>query len=283
MTKLLRSGISRYMKSMAFWIIVAISLILGLIAGAVTDYLGINMLGLLIVIAILISLMIGTEFSDGIVRNKLIMGHSKGKVFLSELLLSMISSTVLFAVCYGAFIVFNFHRCDSMEAGEIAMGAVGLWMMHLSFAAVCTAVCFFIPYNSTMAAIINITLVIVTAIVAQLLYYKFFNEPEYYNAKYDYNFDENGHIVEQVVIEGEPNPKYIPTDSAEYAVLRAAYYLMPCGQLTDYQFALSELWFIDFPDERRLNDLKTAPLYSLMTIGLFTAAGILTFRKKDLK
>ena len=282
MTKLLRAGISRYMKSVAFWVIVAISLILGLIAGAVTDYnSSINMLGLLIVIAIMISLMIGTEFSDGIVRNKLIMGHSKGKVFLSELLLSMISSTVLFAVGYGAFIVFNFHRCDSMEAGEIAVGAVGLLMMHLSFAAICTAVCFFIPYNSTIAAIINITLVIVMAIITLFLYYKF-TEPEYYHATYDYNYDENGHIVEQV-IEGEPNPKYIPTDSAEYTVLRTAYYLMPCGQLTDYQFALSDFWFRDYPDERRLNDLKTAPLYSLMTTGLFTAAGILIFRKKDLR
>lgn len=280
MSSLLSAGIYRYRKSPAFWVMLTMSLILGLITGAITDsgtHLQIGYLfGIFLVIAIQISLIIGTEFGNGIVRNKLIIGHSKEAVFLSELLLSLISSTLLFVVYYGAFMAFNVSWFDNMEASDITLVIVGLWLIHLCFAAICTAVCFFIPYNTAVAVVLNLILVIAMAIGSENLH-KRLTQPEY---NHFYVIDSS---EEEVDTDGDLNPKYIPPDSAKYAVLHTFYYLMPCGQLNDYGNALSEIWRNRPPNEEYLKDLKTAPLHSLVTIGLFTAAGLVCFRKKNLK
>lgn len=280
MSDLLRAGFCRYGKSVVFWLMLIFSLILGLIIGATADssesFSGGSFMVLFLITAIQISLIVGTEFSNGIVRNKLIAGHGKGKVFLFELLLSLIFTTVLFIVYYGAFIIFNAGIFRNTEAGDIAAVAVGIWLMHLSFAVICTAVCFFIPHHTAIAAIVNIILIIVMQFSAIVLYDKF-SEPE---RTYVYLPDETGTYY---AADNGPNPYYIPRDSAKYAVLHAAYYLMPCGQSVDYNWAMSELWYNRPPNEKYMEDLKTAPVHSLAAIGLFTAAGLIYFRRKNLR
>lgn len=279
MSNLLHAGIIRYLKSIVFWVMLMISLIFGFITGAIidssTDLQNPFFLMFFLITAIQISLIIGTEFNNGIVRNKLIAGHGKSTVFISELLLSLIFSTALIIVFYGAFIVFNIGWFGTMTSGDIVLTALGVWLMYLSFAAVCTAVCFFIPYNSAVAAVVNIILVIAMAFGVTEIRSKF-NEPEF---NFSHFQDENG---EWISVE-EKNPEYIPPDSAKYAVLHAAYYLMPCGQLYDYQFTLSPLCNNKPPEEKYFEDLKTAPLHSLATIGLCAAAGLVYFRRKNLK
>ncbi len=279
MSSLLSAGIYRYRKSAVFWVMLLTALILGLITGAIADssaHLNATYLfGLFLITAIQISLIIGAEFTNGAFRNKLIAGHSKGEVFLSELLLSLTSATVLFIMHYGAFVLFNLSRFDNLDAGEIAQIVFGAWLMHLAFAAICATVCFFIPYNSAIAAVVNIILVIVMMFTVSELHLKL-NEREYNTV---YVADENGNMVPK----DEINPDYIPPDSAEYAVIHAAYYLMPCGQLNDYQYALAELWNDREPNEKYLEDLKTAPIYSFAAMILFSAMAYICFRKKDLK
>ena len=281
MSDLLSAGIYRYRKSAMFWIMLAITLILGMVVGMIADssydveitYFA----GLFLVIAIQSSLMVGIEFSNGVVRNKLVAGHGKGMVFLSELVLSLIAATLLFVVFYGAFAVFNMQWLDDIDARDMAVVVVGLWLVHLSLAAVCTAICFFIPYYSAIAAVLNIVLVIAMAFVGNDLRSKF-DEPEYI---YMYTHDENGNMIP--VYDDNRNPKYIPRDSAEYFLLHTAYYIMPNGQLIDYCSAVSKKQWVGTIKEKYMDDLKTAPLYSLLTIGICTAAGLICFRKKNLK
>lgn len=280
MSNLLSAGIYRYRKSAVFWIILTMSIILGLITGAVTDsstsFQSDYLLGFFLAISIQISLIIGTEFSNGIVRNKLVVGHSKGMIFLSELLLSLISSTVLFAAYYGAFIVFNINWFNNMERNDIALVVVGLWLMHLSFATICTTICFFIPYNTAVATVLNFILIIAMVICSHNLHLRFI-EPEY---NHSFVLNDNG---DKVDVDGNLNPKYIPPDSVKYALLHTFYYLMPYGQLNDYENALSDIWINHLPNEKYLEDLKTAPVHSLVTMGLFTAAGFICFCKRNLK
>lgn len=280
MSNLLAAGFYRYRKSMVFRIMLVISLILGVIAGMVTDSSVdveiVYFVVLFLVTAIQISLMIGMEFSNGVVRNKMIAGHGKGMVFLSELVLSLISTTLLFVVFYGAFAVFNIQWFDDVDARIIATVVLGLWLMHLSLAAICTAICFFIPYYTAVAAVLDIVLVLAMMFCCHDLRSRF-DQPEY---TYSVHFDENGN---KTYDNDTPNPKYIPPDSAKYALLHAAYYIMPHGQLIDHSAAMATIWRIGSPNEKYLDDLKTAPLYSLLTIGVFTAAGLVCFRKRDLK
>ena len=280
MSSLLAAGIYRYRKSIMFRMMIAVSLILGLITGMVTDSSTdveiVYFVGLFLVIAIQISLMIGMEFSNGAIRNKMVAGHGKGMVFLSELLLSLISTTLLFAVFYGAFAVFNIQWFDEVDARTIAMVVLCLWLMHLSLSTICTAICFFMPYYTAVAAVLDIVLVLAMVFCCHDLRSKF-DRPEY---TYSIHFDENGN---KTYDNDTPNPKYIPPDSAKYALLHAAYYIMPHGQLIDHSAAMATIWRNGFPNEKYLDDLKTAPLYSLMTIGIFTAAGLICFRKRNLK
>ena len=51
-----------------------------------------------IVLTILITLFIGTEYSDKTIRNKLIVGHSRINTYLSNLFISMIASWMMYVV-----------------------------------------------------------------------------------------------------------------------------------------------------------------------------------------
>lgn len=274
MRELLSAGMHRYRKSAVFWVTLVITLILGLIAGAVTESstsLQITFfVGLFLVIVIQISLMIGIEFGNGVVRNKLTVGHGKGAVFFSELILSLISATLLFVVFYGAFALFNAnsHWIKDINTRNIVLVVVVLWLLHLSLAAICTTICFFIPYYAAVAAVLNVVLVLVMTFVCDDLHRRF-NEPEFFYTRY---YDENGELGPEIA---EPNPKSIPRDSTEYALLHTAYYIMPFGQLIDCATAA---YSNQLPD-----DLKTAPQYSVIAMAAFTVVGVISFRKKNLK
>lgn len=281
MRELLSAGLQRYRKSLAFWVTLFISLVFGIIAGVITEEDPFHhteityFVGLFLTIAIQISLIIGIEFSNGVIRNKLMIGHSKGAVFFSELLLSLISSTLQFLVFYGAFAVFTARLYSAITAMDMVLFVIGLWLLHMSFAVICTAVCYFIPYYTALAAILNIVLIPAMMFVGSDLHQKL-NEPEYY--RYGV-YNEEGEIV------NERNPRYIPHDSAKYVLLHTAYYLMPYGQLTDHEKAIDyqqhKRSFVLLDDET--DELKTAPLCSFLAIGVFTTAGFICFRKKDLK
>lgn len=279
MRELLSAGIQRYRKSLAFLVTLFISLIFGIIAGVITEEDPFHnteityFVGPFLTIAIQISLMIGIEFGNGVIRNKLMIGHGKGTVFLSELILSLISSTLQFAVFYGAFAAFTARMYSKITARDMMLFVIGLWLLHLAFAAICTAVCYFISYYTAVAAILNIVLVLVMMFVCSELRVKF-NEPEY-----------NRYDVHDGVVDAVRNPDAIPRDSVKYALIHTTYYLMPYGQLIDYETALYydryEQSFMLHSDN--MDDLKTAPLCSFLAIGAFSAAGFISFRKKNLK
>ena len=282
MRELLSAGLQRYRKSLAFWVTLFISLVFGIIAGVITEEDPFHnteityFVGLFLTIAIQISLMIGIEFSNGVIRNKLMIGHSKVTVFFSELLLSLISTTLQFLVFYGAFAVFTARIYSAIAATDMILFVIGLWLLHMSFAVICTAVCYFIPYYTALAAILNIVMVLVMMFVCSELHQKL-NELEY--NRYGVYDDDKGEFVY------ERNPNAIPHDSAKYALLHTANYLMPYGQLLDYEEAIDyqqfERSFMLFDD--KIDELKTAPLCSFLVIGAFTAAGFISFRKRDLK
>ena len=281
MRELLSAGLQRYRKSLAFWVTLFISLVFGIIAGVITEenpFHGTEItyfVGPFLAIAIQISLMIGIEFSNGVIRNKLMIGHSKGSVFFSELLLSLLSATLQFVVFYGAFAVLTARIYSKITARDMLLFVIGLWLLHMSFAVICTAVCYFIPYYTALAAILNIVLIPSMMFVSSELHQKL-NVPEY--IRYGFYNDEGEFVAER-------NPNAIPHDSAKYALLHTAYYLMPYGQLMEHEKTIDyqpfKQSFVLFDD--KMDELKTAPLCSFLVIGAFTAAGLISFRKRDLK
>ena len=115
MIKLLNSNLYRLKKSMSFWIILIIMAYLGVFIYDNYNPIGCvncnyNRLGeviflfnsfICILLPIFTSLFIGTEYSDGGIKNKIIKGHNRTNIYLSNLLTSIIVSfiyTIIFLV-----------------------------------------------------------------------------------------------------------------------------------------------------------------------------------------
>ena len=117
MYKLLNAGFTRLMKNKMFWTIIIINL--G-IAGFVLinryqslryfdetlkleELLTTNLLFIGIFLAIFISIFVGIEYSDGVIRNKIIAGHSRTSIYISNLMISILGA-LLIELIYMLFI-----------------------------------------------------------------------------------------------------------------------------------------------------------------------------------
>ena len=92
MAKLLRAGIRRYLHSIIFWLAFIATAAIACICATEAKKYGVEdiyaVIGFLIN-AILIVMSVGREYSDGGFRNKVINGHTKGNIFISELILGV--------------------------------------------------------------------------------------------------------------------------------------------------------------------------------------------------
>ena len=119
MTNLILSGFKRLLKNRAFHITAVVVAAIGLfeilmmyrdsIIEMKTPYFdsglfafaGIGMFAL----AAVVSLFVGSEYSDGTIRNKLVVGHCRGAVYLSMLMTSIIAEVLLILVWTTAYLI----------------------------------------------------------------------------------------------------------------------------------------------------------------------------------
>lgn len=116
MRKLLSANFARLWKSKVFWVLEGFSFGFGVFAYALVAYntrnLGQGWLEynahayfylwtflIPVVIAIFACFFIGTDYSDGALRNKLTVGHARGKIYLSYLLMT-VAAAFFFALAY---------------------------------------------------------------------------------------------------------------------------------------------------------------------------------------
>ena len=101
MTKLLRACMRRYAHNSLFWISVILTLGIAVcvsFSARYTFYDDAMVSAQIVIHAIMISWVVGKEFKEGIFRNKAIVGHSKGSIFLAELI-SGVGIAFVLAVC----------------------------------------------------------------------------------------------------------------------------------------------------------------------------------------
>lgn len=109
MCKLLSADTSRLFHSKWFWLCIfgmlAMSVAFVVMQLTAMDYtvplsrvifLPMSFYG--VVMAALISLFVGEDYSDGFIRNKIIAGHSRTNVFLSNLLVSLLASALIYFI-----------------------------------------------------------------------------------------------------------------------------------------------------------------------------------------
>ena len=90
----------------------------------------------MVILAVMISMVVGKEFKEGIFRNKAIAGHSKASIFLAELISGVGIAFVLYFLCAAIFVAFNFYEVPLLPATLIVKIFVDYVLLNMCLAAV---------------------------------------------------------------------------------------------------------------------------------------------------
>lgn len=210
--------------------------------------------------AIVISLFLGTEYSDGTLRNKVIVGHTRTEIYVANLLTCILCAFVFTTI----WLIGGLIGLPLFPAWQMALSSVLLYiLMALLFSAALAAIFTLIGMlssNKAATAVVSILIFLGLLIGASLIYNKL-AEPE---------------IVSGVVMttEGmqmsdpEPNPDYI--SGTARTALELLLKVLPTGQA----LLMSSL---------EIKEPILPMVSSLIITLLVTLLGISIFRKKDLK
>lgn len=281
MSKLLRAGFRRYFKSLLFWLALVASVVLGIISGfkvkedAVFDDV-FTVVGF-ILYAILLSLMIGREFGDRVIKNKIISGHTKGSVFVSEYILSVAVCLLLCSVSALIFALFNLDLFGRMLPELLMKSIVGYFLLIVSMITVTVSLCMFTSHRAIMAIAV-LVLILATFMISYELDDRL-ERPEYYMQL---------EVVDGIhtLVQGtEKNPHYI--DRPLRDVYNFFKRIIPHGQAIDY-LRMVYPWLEPINVTLQLTEeeaslLNTLPFYSIGTICASFALGYIGFRKKEIK
>lgn len=271
MYKLLRAGFFRLKKDIIFWLFMFLTIgIAGLTLFRYTFNEGVYLdkivnefimyIGLFI--AIFVSIFVGKEHSQGIIRNKIIVGHSRIFIFLANLIISIIASILCEIVYLVVVFLIGIPLFGQMQMplSQFAMLLLNTALVIISFCSIfnfISMICSEITVSTTICIILFITMYVVQASFSLTA-----NTDKYINHTFT---DENGisHIVSQ-----ELDPNY-PGDE-KVKIARIIYFLIPQGQASELANAETE-------------NLSKLPIYSLSVIGVMNILGICMFSKKELK
>lgn len=287
MSKLLRGDFIRLFKSKIFWLGVIFMTALASLAiwtkwRDSTDYPnyynppdGILLAGAMyigIVIAVVIGVFIGSDYSHGTVRNKHIMGHSRITMYLSNLIIS-VTATEIMHIAYMAVII-GASATGIIQKFEMSAENIAklIFISVFSVAALTSVIVFvcMLVQSRTAGSVSVIILSLVLLMTANTIYYRLIMKE--YTEPYDFTItNETGEEIE-IHEEAKKNPKYLTgTKRKIYLFFND---LLPNNQIMQLSY-----------DDGLSNHTTTLPLplYSLSLIAVTTSAGVLLFRRKDLK
>lgn len=212
-------------------------------------------------LALLISMFLGTEFSEGTIRNKLCIGHKRNEIFLSNFISCAFASIVLTAVwLLSCTLLFGLIGPLEVEVSEfvgyifVAMG------FAVSFAALYTVIGS-LSSNKAMTIIYTFAIFIILAMAASALDDRLC-EPEM-NQIMTYN--NYGAVVMQ---ESAPNPLYL--SGMIRTVCEVALELLPNGQA---------LLLSNVAIEQPVRSIALSVVFTTVTL----LVGGMLFKKKDIK
>lgn len=275
MAKLLRANFSRLWKSRIFYVALIFMVLLNVFlvidgwnSGRIgypeplEDMLFQNCIIIGFVCSVFVGMFLGTEYSDGTIRNKIIVGHTRVRIYLANLLICAAGSLLLLVISLaigfglGSFLLNPLGLPYKTLLLYILIGLLST----LSFAAIFTLVAMLTPSKASGAVIclvLALCLLFVTSAVEGAL-----TEPEMVQ---DFEIAADGMPI---LGELHPNPRYVT--GTKRAVLEVAYDLLPTGQA--FQICNNEC-----AHPARL------PVFSLLVTLVTSAAGAMLFRRRDLK
>lgn len=224
----------------------------------------VSLLYVLFAVPVLVGNFVGTEYSDGTIRNKLIVGHKRSDIYLANLIVCS-AGTLMGVILH---ILINCTVGTALCGMEILtvpkIFELTLYIIIAFISVTALMVMFTMFVNSKAGASVTVLIVTMVMFIATLTINNKLSEPEYYDGgKY---FDEE--TQELVEIEREKNPDYLT--GTKRKVYQTVYDVIPVSHM--YEAAMNSTE----------NAGKFAG-YDGIILVVTTALGIILFRKKDLK
>lgn len=284
MNRLFASTFFRMLKKIVFWILLICMFAYGVysasnvasearvgfaIDGCVFEFA--PFMGL--VAAVFISLFVGSEYSDGTIRNKLVVGHSRMRIYLANLIVCSIAC-VLISLAYVAGII----MVGSSKGGEllaetsiVSTCLICSVFVSIAFASIMTMLAM-LNTNKAGNVVVSMILALVLLVSSSYIYQRL-SEPEMYD-----NYVSVNEVGVPTQVEQLPNPLYI--DGTARVVFEVVNDLLPSGQAMQLADAFDSGGVTNKALEKHLYHWL---LYSLMMVILTSILGIAFFYKKEIK
>ncbi|MDE7362141.1 MAG: ABC transporter permease [Oscillospiraceae bacterium] len=213
--------------------------------------------------AIFAALYLGTDYSNGTIRNKMIIGHTRAEIYFANLVTVAVGGVLIFAAACAAMLVLGLCLGGKlgMPAGEFALDIAVCLCAVIAICAIFTVLGMLFSSKSTiitLTLVLTFVLVISAAMIASLL-----AEPEY-TTEYMITADGGVEMSEEL----KPNPLYV--SGIKRDILTAVNDVLPSGQLMQMEIGI-------------VQNAGIMPLYSLGVLAVSTAVGAVVFRRKELK
>ena len=211
-------------------------------------------------LALLISMFLGTEFSEGTIRNKLCIGHKRNEIFLSNFISCAFATIALTAVwLLTSALLFGLIGPLEMEVSKF-IGCIFVAMgFAVSFASLYTVIGS-LSSNKAMTIIYTFAAFIILAMAASALYDRLC-EPE---------MNQGMTLVGTQLVEMEPTPNPLYLSGMIRTVCEVALELLPTGQA---------LLLSDVAVEYPVRAITLSAVFTIVTL----LVGSMLFRRKDIK
>lgn len=286
MRKLLSAGIYRLTRSWLFWAITVYAALCGVMFGLSFRQGGLDDMTLMafwIGFAVFISLSVGREHYENVIRNKMVAGHTRGQVLLSEVLLHAGACAVWTALCaLPAGLIGGTSYFSHFPWHVVLLIAIGFLLCGMAVGALMTILCLLLPQRG-VGSILCILLVIGLSLGSYAAR-DALESPEHYQIIY---VDEDGTETERLV----SNESYVGEPLR--TVLGLLYYANPFSlhnhvsnadfyYVAGYEYVEGDAYRVPQLD-RCERAIGLTPLCMVGLMGAVSAVGYVLFRRKDLK
>lgn len=218
----------------------------------------------IIISSIFAGFFIGTEYSDKTIRNKIIVGHTRIAVYIANMITCVLATLIFFLT----------PMLVTVLAG-LPISGVFTWSSKVLIQTILCSILTVIAFVSIFMLIVmlisnkavgTITVLIITSLMifSAVEVGDMLAEPEMIQGVATIGSD--GVTIEY---SEEPNPNYL--DGTARKVWQVVYDCLPGGQISQYG------------GNTLPQNISMFPVYSFMVILVSSGAGILIFRKKNLK
>lgn len=267
MIKILRADLSRLWKTKAVWICAAGAFVVNFINIVSQNISGGFYGGFVITIfisAVFTALFLGTDYSDGTIRNKLSVGASRAQVYFANLLASAAGAFVIAGAAQLATALYALVTQKSPNAFADVDFEMSVVICAAAVLAACSLFTLMSMLIANKASVIIWAVLITTGLLflSQYLTSRLNEEKTVYGSYYDESIGDYTEMHEY------PNERYV--SGAKRVLMNAANNILPFGGILKASSANTA-------------DIAFVPLYSLGAAAAISAAGVVVFRKKDIK